>query len=82
MSGNTIMKPILLAAAACAALTLALPAQAGEGVSFFFGVGGWRVPSCAAPKVLREVRNAQTGRLVWRCVTPPEKVAQAAPAGR
>lgn len=71
------MKPIFFAAAAGAALILAVPAQAGEGVSFFFGGGGWRMPSCAQGKVLREVRNPQTGKLVWRCVTPPAQTAQA-----
>jgi hypothetical protein len=71
------MKTILTAAVVGAALTLAVPAQAAEGFGFLLGGGGWKVPSCKDGKVLREVRDQQTGKLVWRCVVPPQQTADA-----
>jgi len=76
------MKMILTAAVVGAALTLAVPAQAAEGFGVLLGGGGWKVPSCKQGKVLREVRDQQTGKLVWRCVVTPQQTAQVVPAPR
>ena len=73
------MKTIFSAVVVGAALTLAAPVQAAEGVSILLGGGGWKVPSCKAGRVLREVRDQQTGRLVWRCVASEQKTAEVLP---
>ena len=71
------MKTILTAVVVGAALTLAVPAQAAEGVGILLGGSSWKVPSCKQGKVLREVRDQRTGKLVWRCVAADQKAAQA-----
>ena len=70
------MKSIFFAAAV-AAIVVSAPVQAAEGVGILLGGGGWNVPACVQGKVLREVRNPQTGKLVWRCVSAPQQTAQA-----
>ena len=70
------MKAILVAAAS-AALLVSVPAQAADGFNFLLGGSTWRVPHCAAPKVLRELRDPQSGRTVWRCVAVEQQTAQA-----
>jgi hypothetical protein len=75
------MKTIFFAAAV-AAITLAAPIQAAEGVGILLGGGGWSGPACAQGKVLREVRDVQTGKLVWRCVAAPQQTAQASTGPR
>ncbi len=69
------MKTIILSAAV-AAITLAAPLQAAEGMGILLGGGGWHVPACKQGRVLREVRDVQTGKLVWRCVAAPQQTAQ------
>jgi hypothetical protein len=69
-------------AAAVAAITLAAPLQAAEGMGILLGGGGWHVQACKQGKVLREVRDVQTGKLVWRCVAVPQQTAQAVPGPR
>ena len=76
------MKTIFSAVVVGAALTLAAPVQAAEGVNILLGGGAWSPPACKAGRVLREVRSPQTGRLVWRCVVPPQQTAQNFPAPR
>lgn len=75
------MKTIFFAAAV-AAITMAAPLQAAEGMGILLGGGGWHVPPCKQGLVLREVRDAQTGKLVWRCVTAPQQTAQVLPGPR
>jgi hypothetical protein len=69
------MKTIFFAAA-LAAMAVTAPVQAAEGVGILLGGGGWHVPACAQGKVLREVRDVQSGKLVWRCVAAPQRTAQ------
>jgi hypothetical protein len=73
------MKSITLAAAVVAALSVSVPAsvQAAEGFNVLLGGFGWRLPKCKEGKVLRETRDAQTGKLVWRCVLPQQQTADA-----
>lgn len=74
-----MQKKFVLVAALVGAALLSAPAQAG----FDFNLGTlldgakWRVPSCAAPKVLRETRDGRTGKIVWRCVDAPARTADA-----
>jgi hypothetical protein len=75
------MKTIFFAAA-MAAVAVAAPVQAAEGFGILLGGGGWRVPSCKEGKILREVRDERTAKLVWRCVLPPQQTAQVVPAPR
>jgi hypothetical protein len=72
------MKSIALVAAVVAALTFTVPgpAQAAEGFNILLGGSGWRLPKCKEGKVLREVRDERSGKLVWRCVLPPQQSAQ------
>ena len=76
------MKKILLASAVVAAALVAAPVQAADGITFFLSGNNWRVPACKAPKVLRETRNVQTGRITWRCVDAPQRTADATPPRR
>jgi hypothetical protein len=76
------MKTILSAVVVGAALTMAVPAQAAEGFGILLGGNGWKVPSCKQGKVLREVRDERTGKLVWRCVMPQQQTAQVVSAPR
>jgi hypothetical protein len=69
------MKTMFIAAAV-AALAVAAPVQAGEGFGFLLGGSSWKVPSCKDGKVLRETRDARTGKIVWRCVVADQKTAQ------
>ncbi len=74
------MKTIFVAAVA--ALALSAPIQAAEGMGILLGGGGWHVKACKQGKVLREVRDVQTGKLVWRCVVAPQQTAQVVPGPR
>ena len=74
------MKTILTAVVVGAALTLAVPAQAAEGFGILLGGSGWKVPSCKEGKVLREVRDERTGKLVWRCVVQQQTAQATVPA--
>ena len=76
------MRSIVFASAVVAAALVAAPAQAYDGFTLFLAGNNWRVPSCKAPKVLRETRDAQTGRIVWRCVDAPQRTADATPVKR
>ena len=76
------MKTILSAVVMGAALTMTVPAQAAEGFGILLGGSGWKVPACRDGKVLREVRDQRTGKLVWRCVLPQQQTAQYVPAPR
>lgn len=76
------MKKILFASAVAAAALVTVPVQAADGVMFFLSGNNWRVPACKAPKVLRETRDAQTGRIIWRCVDAPQRTADATPPRR
>lgn len=71
------MKTILSAVVVGAALTMAVPAQAAEGFGILLGGSGWKVPACKQGKVLREVRDERTGKVVWRCVLPQQQTADA-----
>ena len=68
------MKTIFVAAVA--ALALAGPIQAAEGFGILLGGNAWKIPACKQGKVLREVRDVQSGKLVWRCVAAPQQTAQ------
>jgi hypothetical protein len=76
------MKTIFSAVVVGAALTMAVPAQAAQGFGILLGGSGWKVPACKDGKVLREVRDQQTGKLAWRCVLPQQQTAQVAPGPR
>lgn len=76
------MKTIFSAVVVGAALTMAVPAHAAEGFGILLGGSGWKVPSCKGGKVLREVRDERSGKLVWRCVLPQQQTAQLVPAPR
>jgi hypothetical protein len=70
------MKTIFSAVVVGAALTLAAPVQAADGFNILLGGSGWKIPSCKQGRVLREVRDQQTGKLVWRCVDQQQQTAQ------
>ena len=76
------MRSIFFASAVAAVALVAAPAQAYDGFTFFLAGNNWQVPSCKAPKVLRETRDARSGRIVWRCVDAPQRTADATPARR
>jgi hypothetical protein len=64
-------------AAAIAAIAVTAPVQAAEGFGILLGGSTWKIPSCKQGKVLREVRDERTGKLVWRCVVADQKTAEA-----
>ena len=76
------MKTIFSAVVVGVALTMTVPAQAAEGFGILLGGSGWKIPACKQGKVLREVRDERTGKLVWRCVLTQQQTAQVVSAPR